>query len=296
VLYLRAADGVLLNTPAPSRTPAPAQPTGLTGSVTDGVVTLQWAPTSAGLTEVARWEVRRDGTAVREATEPRATDQPTQPGSHQYTVLAIGTDGQHSTESAPWIAVLPSTPKAPTDRAGEPEPPVERSRRWRLAVAGAAIVVVGIAAGVAGATLFGDGDETATPATPPCSPVDGSWQQIDVPQGALTQTEKGQMVVTVTKGWYVQQGDQWLVRLETEAQNISQESHYHGDYYYRTVVLDGLPQGEPTCFLLTGGETLVDPAQHNVSEVEFALDSDPAGKPLFLQLNDTKTIQVTPSV
>jgi hypothetical protein len=30
--------------------------------------------------------------------------------------------------------------------------------------------------------------------------------------------------------------------------------------------------------------------------VEFALDSDPAGKPLFLQLNDSKTIQVTPSV
>ena len=96
-------------------------------------------------------------------------------------------------------------------------------------MAGAAIVVVGIAAGVAGATLFSDGDETATPpsgttsssdaasaATPPCSPVDGSWQQIDVPEGALTQTEKGQMVVTVTKGWYVQQGDQWFVRLETE--------------------------------------------------------------------------------
>jgi hypothetical protein len=176
-------------------------------------------------------------------------------------------------------------------------------------VAGAAIVVVGIAAGVAGATLFSDGDETATPpsgttsssdaasaATPPCSPVDGSWQQIDVPEGALTQTEKGQMVVTVTKGWYVQQGDQWFVRLETETENISQEPYYHGVYYYRTAVLDGLPQGEPTCFSLTGGETLVDPAQHNVSEVEFALDSDPAGKPLFLQLNDTKTIQVTPSV
>jgi CHAT domain len=309
VLYLRAADGVLLNTPAPSRTPAPAQPTGLTGSVTDGVVTLQWAPTSAGLTEVARWEVRRDGTAVSEATEPHATDQPTQPGSHQYTVLAIGTDGQHSTESAPWTAVLPSTPKAPPDRAGEPEPPGQRPRRWRLALAGAAIVVVGIAAGIAGATLFSDGDETATPpssttssneatsaATPPCSPVDGSWQQIDVPQGALTQTEEGQMVVTVTKGWYVQQGDQWLVRLETETQNISQEAHYHGDYYYRTVVLDGLPQGEKTCFSLTGGEILVAPFQHNVSEVEFELDGDPAGKPLFLELNDSKTIQVTPSV
>jgi hypothetical protein len=70
---------------------------------------------------------------------------------------------------------------------------------------------------------------------------------------------------------------QWLVRLETETQNISQESHYHGDYYYRTVVLDGLPQGEKTCFSLTGGEILVDPEQHNVSEVEFELDSDPAG-------------------
>ena len=62
------------------------------------------------------------------------------------------------------------------------------------------------------------------------------------------------MVVTVTKGWYVQQGDQWFVRLETETENISQEAHYHGDYYYLTVVLDGLPQGERTCFSLTGGE------------------------------------------
>ena len=104
------------------------------------------------------------------------------------------------------------------------------------------------------------------------------------------------MVVTVTNGWYVQQGDRWLVRLETETQNISQEAHYHGDYYYRTAVLDGLPQGEKTCFSLTGGEDLVDPAQHNVSEVEFELDSDPAGKPLFLELNDSKTIQVSPSV
>jgi len=167
VLYLRAADGVLLNTPAPSRTPAPAQPTGLTGSVTDGVVTLQWAPTSAGLTEVARWEVRRDGTAVREATEPHATDQPTQPGSHQYTVLAIGTDGQHSTESAPWTAVLPSTPKAPPDRAGEPEPPVRRRRRRLVYAAAAALVLA--AAGTAATLLILDRGDSPGEAGRPAS-------------------------------------------------------------------------------------------------------------------------------
>jgi hypothetical protein len=181
-------------------------------------------------------------------------------------------------------------------------------QRWRLALAGGAIVVFGIAAGVIGVTLVGDGDQAGPPsdtstsgqtteaATPPCSPVNGSWQHIDVPQGALTQTEEGKIVVTVTDGWYTKEGDRWMVRLETETANISAEAHYHGDYYYRTVVLDGLPQGEKTCFSLAGGEILVEPSQRNVSEVGFELDSDPAGKPQWLELNDTKTIQVTPSV
>jgi N-acetylneuraminic acid mutarotase len=112
VLYLRAADGVLLNTPPPTRTPAPPQPTGLTGSTTDRDVTLQWAPSPAGLSTVPRWEVRRDGTAVTEVTEPHATDQPP-PGSHEYTVVAIGTDGQRSTESAAWMAVIPDISSRP---------------------------------------------------------------------------------------------------------------------------------------------------------------------------------------
>ena len=107
VLYLRAPDGILVEIKKPDRTPAPAQPTGLAGSVADQVVALHWAAVPAGLTPVTRWEVRRDGILVGEVTQPQVNDQPTGPGSYKYTVVAVGADGQRSTESGAWIAVVP---------------------------------------------------------------------------------------------------------------------------------------------------------------------------------------------
>ena len=104
VLYLRAAEGTLLDVTAPPRTPAPAQPTGLVGTVASGAATLRWAAIPAGLTAVGRWEVRRDGVVIREVTDPLASDEPPGPGSYQYTVVAVGADGQRSAESLAWTA------------------------------------------------------------------------------------------------------------------------------------------------------------------------------------------------
>ena len=118
VLYLRAPDGILVEIKKPDRTPTPAQPTGLAGSVADQVVALHWAAVPAGLTPVTRWEVRRDGIGVGEVTQPQANDQLTGPGSYKYTVVAVGADEQRSTESAAWIAVVPDVISAQI-----PQPP-----------------------------------------------------------------------------------------------------------------------------------------------------------------------------
>jgi CHAT domain/Kelch motif len=127
VLYLRAPDGHLVDITKPDRTPAPAQPTGLAGSVADQLVDLHWATVPAGLTPVTRWEVRRDGVRVCDVTQPRASDQPSGPGSYRYSVVAVSEDGQRSTESATWIAVVPDVistpimrpqPAAPTGLSG----------------------------------------------------------------------------------------------------------------------------------------------------------------------------------
>jgi hypothetical protein len=122
VLYLRAPDGILVEVTKPARAPAPAQPTGLDGSVADGVVALQWAAVPAGLTPVSRWEVRRDGTRVGDAAEPRASDDPPGPGSYQYTVVAVGEDGQRSVESAVWSALV-SVVSPPPSRRQAPAAP-----------------------------------------------------------------------------------------------------------------------------------------------------------------------------
>ena len=84
----------------PSR---PVAPPGLRGSTAGGRVDLRWDPPVAGSVAVVAWEVRRDGSRVGEVTEPRASDQPPGPGSYTYTVTAVGEDGQHSTESNPWV-------------------------------------------------------------------------------------------------------------------------------------------------------------------------------------------------
>jgi CHAT domain len=298
VLYLRASDGVLVDIPTPSRQPAPAQPTGLVGSVVDGMVALHWAPIAAGLTAVARWEVRRDGVRVVETTEPQATDKPPGPGSYRYSVVAVGTDGQHSAESAPWTAEVTS---APATLTGTPEAgvPVARGfRRWFLAAAGALL-----AAGAAGWLLLGIVDRSAAPdgeteaaELPVCSQVDASWKPINITPGGSATQENGSMIVTLTNAWYKQQGDEWLVRLETEARNEGTSEHYHGEWFYESLVVDTLPQGDVACFSITDGELVVEAGLRDIAQVGFTLDSDPTGKSMLLALSDRRSIQISQSV
>jgi CHAT domain/Kelch motif len=142
VLYLRAPDGRLLEVTKPDRSPAPAPPTGLDGSVADRVVTLNWADVAAGLTPVSHWEVRRNGTPVGEVRASQARDETPGPGSYEYTVVAVSEDGQRSAESAAWTTVVPVvTPLAvPTGLTGS----IVDGRidlRWDSPVTGSAEVV-----------------------------------------------------------------------------------------------------------------------------------------------------------
>ena len=92
--------------PIPRITPLlspPAAPTGLSGSSAEGRVDLRWDPPIAGAVDVVAWQVRRDGTRVRDVTEPRASDEPPGPGSYTYTVVAVAADGQRSIESSAWV-------------------------------------------------------------------------------------------------------------------------------------------------------------------------------------------------
>jgi hypothetical protein len=104
------------------------------------------------------------------------------------------------------------------------------------------------------------------------------------------------MVVTLTDAWYVQVGDRWLIRLQTGAQNADADAHYHGYWFYETVVVDGLPQGGVTCFSITAGDLVVEPGQRDVALVGFEVTDDPAGMSMLLQLTDSKVIEVSPAV
>ena len=118
----------------------PLAPAGLRGSSVEGRVDLRWDPPVAGSVAVVAWQVRRDGTRVGEVTEPRASDQPSGPGSYSYTVTAVGVDGQHSAESEPSIVVVPSPPVAPAGlRGSSVEGRVDL--RWDPPVAGSVDVV-----------------------------------------------------------------------------------------------------------------------------------------------------------
>lgn len=308
VLYLRAANGVLVDVTKPTRLPAPPQPTGLVGSVADTVVSLHWTAVQAGLTAVTRWEVRRDEIRIGEVTEARASDELPEPGSHEYTVVAVGTDGQRSVESAGWTAVVPSPPQVPAAPSEPRRSTAAGGRRWLLAVGAAGAIA---ALGVTAWLLLRDAErpadqragqpaastasqEAAEPLV--CSPVNDSWERIDVAPGGSAELEDETMAITLTDAWYLQQGDRWLVRLKTEAENTSVDVHSHGYYFYETMVVDGLPQGGVTCFSISAGDMVVAPGQRDIALVGFEIADDPAGLPMLLQLAGSKVIEVSPAV
>jgi hypothetical protein len=157
--------------------------------------------------------------------------------------------------------------------------------------------------------LLGDGDRPATqsaqppaattasePGEPPvCAPANDSWEHIEV-TGGSAEVENDTMVITLTDAWFVQEGDRWLIRLQTGAQNADANVHSHGYYFYETVVVDGLPQGGVTCFSITAGERDVEPGQRDVALVGFEVTDDPAGMSMLLQLAESKVIEVSPAV
>jgi hypothetical protein len=98
-----ATAGLILWAPwRPDATDPPVPPAGLTGNVSGTKIDLRWDSAPADSAAVARWELRRDGAVVAEATEPQAVDTVPSPGFYSYTLVAVGEDGQRSAESDSW--------------------------------------------------------------------------------------------------------------------------------------------------------------------------------------------------
>jgi len=196
----------------------------------------------------------------------------------------------------------------------EGEQPVEaRHRRWPVAIgAVVAVAAVGVAAwlllredGEPGDQAAASGASTteASGEIRTCENPGDSWQQIEVvPGGSASVEGEPYLTVTLTEASYVQQGDGWLVVVETEMRNDDSVDspyggvHYHGDWFYESLVVDGLAQDGPSCFSIVGGDEVVEPGQRDIAHVGFQIADDPAGLPMMLELGGQRGIEVSPAV
>lgn len=160
-------------------------------------------------------------------------------------------------------------------RAAEPS----RDRRWRLAAAAvAAVLVVG---GTAYA-VHGDGDGGDSETVPVCPSTTGvGWHQIDVDTEAVARapSDDGQLEFRVQSGSWKTAGDgTWDVVIAAEILNDSPTDHSNGDYRYDYLAV-ALRENPVTCFRTTAD--VVEPGKVADSLVGFEVTCDPTG---YLQL------------
>jgi hypothetical protein len=167
--------------------------------------------------------------------------------------------------------------------------PDARRHRGRLLVAGGVLAVLIVAAlGLwlgrrdgAGEGAGGDESITGCPAPRP------EWQSIAV---AATATATGDLdgsalEFTVRSTWLDRQEDQLF--LDVEVRNVSEPAGpavpYLNEALFRTVLIDGLAQGDAWCLSVEGDPDLR-AGQRAVGLVGYDLNEDPTGRPLVLAL------------
>ena len=188
----------------------------------------------------------------------------------------------------------------------EGEQVVDTPRR-RSVMIGAAVVLIAV-------TLFGwvwlrgggaDGSKSNSGEPPPCPVPDGSWTEIDVPETATVEDPDGGTltVYTVTAASYIEQSSlKTLIVLTAELSNETPDENSSGsnDGYYnwavfRALNVNGIAQGEPSCFSLVSGDPTIEPGERAIGLVGFESSEDPASVSLVVETINYLKIDITPS-
>ena len=154
------------------------------------------------------------------------------------------------------------------ERAAEPG----RDRRWLVAAAAVAAVLV------AGGTAFAlqrDGDGGDSETVPVCpSPTGAGWHPLDVDTEAVARapSDDGQLEFRVRSASWKPTGDgTWDVVLASEMLNDSPTDHSNGDYRYDYLAV-ALRENPVTCFRTTAD--VVEPGKVADSMVGFEVTCD----------------------
>jgi hypothetical protein len=161
------------------------------------------------------------------------------------------------------------------EQAAEPG----RNRRWRLAAAAVAALLV------AGGTAFalerdsGEGDSDTMPLCP--STTGAGWHPIDVDTEAVARapSDDGQLEFRVrSASWKAAANGTWTVVIAASMLNDSPTDHSNGDYRFDYLAV-ALRENAVTCFRTTADA--VEPDKVADSVVGFEVTCDPTG---YLQL------------
>jgi hypothetical protein len=126
--------------------------------------------------------------------------------------------------------------------------------------------------------------------------VDDSWQRITITPEGPAEIPDVSMIVTLTNAWSSSRRTiGWFAwRPRPSRQGRKRTNTRTGST--KTVVVDGLPQGDVKCFSITTGELVVEPGQRDIAQVGFELDSDPTGNQCCSTCGAGRSIQVSRAV
>jgi hypothetical protein len=178
---------------------------------------------------------------------------------------------------------------------GEPAVPAPRSRRWLVAAAvAAALVVLGASAWLWWRPGTGAGGQAGSAAEPaPCAPAKGTgWRPIALsndPTGEEKLTG-GSLIFTVKDARWRAYDGKWQVTLATSMENATPEHQYHGDWRYSSLVV-GQRAFKTTCFAPT--PNLVSPETVGDALIGFEVTCKPEGYIQLIVENDSARINVT---
>ena len=201
--------------------------------------------------------------------------------------LATVSDGEppDGTDAGPTASATMEAPLLSSERASAREvgdaPGGDETLSLRSQVG--ARVLTAVVIGVIGGTawLVRRGGDAATTALPVCPRPNDTWQQIPVTAGESVSVEGVPMTMALEDAWYALRDDGWFVLVQTDVENTdaAEEHRHNGEWpFYETLVVDGLAQGDPSCFSVIAGDEVVAPGQRSIGHIGFEVSEDPTGK------------------
>jgi hypothetical protein len=171
----------------------------------------------------------------------------------------------------------------------------DRRRRWRpIAIAVGAVLVVGAAIaavlllrddGGGGAADLSAGITSA--GLTGCPVPKASWREIQVAGDAAATVGAGDAQLLFTVRSAALDPDQNRLYLSVEVRNQSAPGGvsvpYYNQAFFRTVLVDGLSQGDADCLSVEGDPNL-SAGQRAIGLVGYDLTEDPTSRPLVLEL------------